>query len=208
MKLALLALAFAVVPAAFATSVTFNTGDAELCLGGPGCGVQTQVIGSVTVTYNPAPSLTYDPKALGGDFTFANFGSIVLSCTGGGTGCGNQTLDGLTLYIVIDQTSPIVGSGGIPGGSITGAFLGNASSAQITWPSPAAVDLSGFVYSVRDNPLALVPPTTNNGAPGAFQGVTTIQGKITETAVPEPSTYMLFSAGLLALGLRRKYAKR
>lgn len=202
MKFALLALASAaIIPAAFATPVTYDTLQTQLCVGAMGCGTNTQVLGAVRVTFSPLNDTTVDPTGLGGNFTFASFGNLVMSCVGGGTGCGSASLAGLNLYIVVDQSNPVPGTGNIPAGVITGSLSGTASSAQITWPTPAATTINGFTYSVRNNPLAVMPVSSNGG-------VTSIQAKVTEVPVPEPSTYMMFSAGLLALGLRRKFAKR
>lgn len=198
MKLALFALAAAAIPAAFATPVTYSTNNTQLCVGASGCGLTSQTIGGVSITYQPLINQPADP---GGAFTFASFGTIQLSCVGGGTACGSQSLAGLNLYITIDQTSPLVGQGSIPSGVITGSISGTASNAQITWPSPASTTIGTMTYSIANSPLNLVPVSTNYGK-------TTIQGKITENAVPEPSTYLMFSAGLLALGLGRKFKRQ
>ena len=78
---------------------------------------------------------------------------------------------------------------------------GSASSAVINWSNGTSVQIGNIRYSVANNPLALVPVTTNNG-------VTSVQAIITDTTVPEPSTYMLISGSLVGLGLMRKRLKK
>lgn len=195
MKLAHLAVAIGVVvPAGMATPVTYSTLGSELCLGASGCGTNSQTIGGFSVTFNPIAASLVDP---GDTFTFGSFGQIVVSCIGNGLSCASTSLAGLNLYIHINQTSPTGDSGVLPAGMITGAISGTTSSAVITWPEPNALMLGSIQYSIANPSLALVPPSSNFG-------ITTIQGRITETAVPEPSTFLLFSAGLIGIGLSRK----
>jgi hypothetical protein len=178
----------------FAALVTYNTVGSQLCVGAGICGVATQTIGgSVTVTFNPvaSSSVTAAPT------TFGSFGEIVVSCVGGGTACGSQSLAGLNLFINIAQTVPSAGNASISGGVITGSISGTASSATITWSVPNTVNIGVISYAVLNNPLGLVPPSVN-------AGVTSVQALITDTTIPEPSTYVMMSAALVGLGLLRK----
>ena len=177
---------------ASAGTVTYSTSTSQLCVGGSGCGVSTQTIGSVLVTFNPIAS----SSVLAAPTTFSSFGEIVIACVGGGTACSSQSLAGLNLFLNIAQTVPSAGSASISGGVITGSISGVGSSAVITWSVPNAVSIGTVSYSLLNNPLSLVPPSA---------GVTTfIQGVITDSPVPEPSTYALISSALLGLGLLRK----
>ena len=179
---------------AFAGTVTYSTSTSQLCVGANGCGVSTQTIGgSVLVTFNPiaSSSVFADPT------TFSSFGEIVIACVGGGTACSSQSLAGLNLFLNIAQTFPSNGSASISGGVITGSISGVGSSAVITWSVPNAVSIGTVSYSLINNPLGLVPPSV-------FGGTTFIQGVITDSPVPEPSTYALISSALLGLGLLRK----
>lgn len=185
---------------AAASAVTYSTSTSQLCVGASGCGVATQTIGGgtgVTVTFNPVASSTVTAAPT----TFGSFGEINVSCVGGGTACGSQSLAGLNLFINIAQTVPSVGNGSITGGVISGSIAGTASSAVITWSVPNTITIGTISYAVLNNPLGLVPPSVN-------AGVTSIQAVITDTTIPEPSTYMLISSSLVGLGLLRKRFKR
>jgi PEP-CTERM motif len=179
--------------AAQASTVTYNTSASQLCIGASGCGVATQTIGSVSVTFNPIASST----VLAEPTTFGSFGELIISCVGGGTACGSQSLAGLNLYINVAQSAPSVGNGSIPGGVIVGSVSGTASSATITWPLANSVTIGDTKYSIANNPLALVPPSVNGG-------VTSVQAIISDQTVPEPSTYAMLASGLIGLGLVRR----
>lgn len=180
-----------------ATTVQYNTNSSQLCVGASGCGVATQTIGGasgVTITFTPA-SATVNANPT----TFGSFGVITISCVGGGTGCGSQSLAGLNLFINISQLLPGAGNGSIPGGVITGTVSGTASSAVITWPSLNSVVIGGIIYSIANNPLALVPPSVDTGS--GF-GRTSIQAIISE--VPVPAALPLMFAGIAGLSFARK----
>ena len=151
----------------------------------------SETIGSsVTVTFSPIASST----VLAQPTTFGSFGELIISCVGGGTACGSQSLGGLNLYINVGQSSPSMGNGSIPGGVIVGSVSGTASNATITWPVANSVTIGDIKYSIANNPLALVPPSVN-------AGVTSVQAIISDQTVPEPSTYAMLASGLLGLGL-------
>ena len=195
-KLALFALIASVgilAPTAMATPVTYSTTTSELCIGASGCGVLSQTFnGLVTVTFSPLVSSVNSPS-------FGSFGTLVVSCVGGGTACGSVNLTGLNLYLNIVETAPGSGTGNIPVGQITGSISGTNSSGQINWANPSSTIITAggttVTYSVAQTTLNLSPASTNNGQ-------TTIQAQITDTsATPEPTSLLLFGSGFLALGV-------
>lgn len=177
-----------------AATVTYSTTSSQLCVGASGCGVQSQTIGGangVRIVYTPVASSTVNANPTTG----GSFGSLTISCVAGGTACGNQSLAGLNLFINISQTLPNVANGSIAGGVIAGTISGTASNATITWPTVNAALIGGIIYSVANNPLDLVPPSV-------FNGVTSIQARISE--VPVPAALPLMLAGLAGLSFARK----
>jgi len=136
--------------------------------------------------------------------TGASFGDIVFSCLGGGTGCASQPIPlGLMLTINVTQTLPTAGGPtGIPSASIVGAVSGVSNSGTVTWPANNTINIGVISYRIANNPLNLVPPSTSNGD-------TTVQGIVTDTTVPEPTTFAFIGSALIAgvaLARRRRVA--
>lgn len=180
-------------PALHAATVTYSTSSSQLCIGAAGCGVNSQTVGGgsgVTITYNPVATATVNAIPS----TSGSLGSIVVSCVGGGTACGSQSLAGMNLYINIAQTAPTAGNGSISGGVMTGLISGTASSAVITWAAPAGT-VGNITYAVTSTPLGLVPASVQGG-------VSAVTGSITDNAyvdiTPVPT---LSQAGLIVLVL-------
>ncbi|MCU0634803.1 MAG: PEP-CTERM sorting domain-containing protein [Gemmatimonadaceae bacterium] len=174
-----------------AQPVTYNTLNTQLCFGGFGCGTNQQTIGGangINVRFEPIAASTVNPNPS----TFGSLGDLIVSCAAGGTACGMQSLNGLNLFINIAQTAPTAGSATLLAGAISGNVSGTMSSASILWPNPNAVQIGQIRYAILNNPLGLVPPSTNGG-------LTSIQATITNTVIPEPSTFVLLAAGLVAL---------
>jgi hypothetical protein len=150
--------------------VSYSTTGSQLCVGAAGCGVSQQTIGSaVTVQFQPVSTSSISVTGQ----SFASLGQLVISCASGGTGCAEQSLEGLNLFITISQSVPSSGNASISGGAITGTIRGTASNAVITWSVPNTISIGAVSYAIANTPLALVPPSANGG-------VTTIQALVTD----------------------------
>lgn len=193
----------------FATLVQFDTLSSQLCVGAIGCGVQTQTFGNLNITFNPFTSGNLDPNQFG--FANTSFGTITIDCAN--ASCATSSIPAnLNLYLRFNQTLPQAGSGEIVSSTITGTFSFGGGGGQITWTVPSTNIIAGTTnikYSVVNTPLSLNAPsqggTSPTNATGVIPGVTSIQGRVEDASVPEPSTYALIGGALLGLGyLRRK----
>lgn len=211
MRVAVLA-GLAIIPA-FAVDVTYTTTGT---FASSATNVFTSTNG-LTITYSEPPAIvmpSYPSNASFGTFT----------ATGGGPTGVNSPVD-TTFTLAITQTSPAgpltetlsdtFGGAGkfmcascshvfynITGGSGAGGapVLEAANNAgNPTGQNAYTFTLGGVVYWV-DQTLAIVPSTTNGG-------VSTIQGAIDASALPEPTFYGLTGiglAGLFAMAIRRR----
>jgi len=205
-KLALLfaACAFSALTAS-ALTVQYGTAGVFNCTNSAGsvsgCGTTTIQFGTlpgtgVQMAYTAIPNSTTVNAT-----SAASLGDIVVSCIGGGTSCASQTIpSGLTLTVNVSQQLPTAGGPvSIPAGSITGAVSGTSNSGVITWPGNNTINIGVVIYRVANNPLNLVPPSSQGGD-------TSVQGVVTDNSVPEPATFAMFGVALVGLGMLRRRA--
>ena len=155
-------------PITFSTTGSIGGGGNSMTFGSGGNTTQITFTGvNSTVDANP--------------FTFASLGEFQTVVTGSGA----AITPGTTFTLTINQTVPSAGTGFLQA-TINGTITQNSSTGLVTF-SVSSTTINGVTYSLTNNPLPLVPPSTNNG-------VTSVQAQI--TAVPEPATMILLGTGL------------
>jgi hypothetical protein len=203
-----LTLASLAAVAASAGTISYNTTGSTLsCNGVAGCVQNTTTsvtVGGLTFLYNSGSgSGVVTPSII-------NLGNIETTGTG-----SNVNVSGLLLTINVNSTPPGT-SGTLPNGAISGSISTSQSGASILF-SPnntttgfgtlPGVAITGgntsLTYQVLNPTLGLEDPTDGNPI-----GQTSIQGAVTDTSAPEPTTLVLMGAGLGVVGMLRKRASR
>ncbi len=155
------------------------------------CSLLSCTKGGMTITFNPLSNNQIVLDSNNGFFSFLSYGSFTVT----GSAENQVSFADVGFSLTITQTTP---TGGMQ--TIVGGFSGgiDRTSSSLRWtPLPTSFAIGPINYRAPGR-VDLQAPTSNNG-------LTTVQGDLSTNVVPEPSTYLLMSAGLAGvLVLARK----
>lgn len=195
-----LALILFVGPAADAAMVTFVTTGIFTA---SGTSVLQDLPNGLDIRFNSGSAGPVDLQNPG-DFSNVSFGQFDTSFTTAGS--PQPVSSGFTLNIL--QTSPSVDPTLSFAGSISGTVSFDGSTLLVQFTGPLVITTADGLVEYRIlNADEGTPGLISVGNPNSNNGLTSVNGRITLTSVPEPSAFALLGLGVPAvLLLRRRHA--
>lgn len=206
LQLALIVTAVLIMAAsASASSITWSTNGAGTAFGGGGLVLHSgDTLATLTFTGNPSTITNPIPSNF-------NIGDFALVCSS----CVSSSFAAFTINVQLIDFTDGSATGLFVGSSAGGTVTPTSSTLSISWTltqlGPGTLNATGGTnfgttfFSVPNLSLIVDPSSGAGGGGGA--GVTTIQGSINSTAIPEPATMAMVGGlfvGLAALARKRR----